>query len=142
MLAVIICTGIVVGLAAIYLVLRLTGALTTAAYRIALGERPSLAAAWQEGRLVVWPLVGLVGLLVVAYFAAIVAFIAIIGGIAVVGDSAGGAIAVVLMMFCAIPAMYWLMVKLSSSIRQSPSSGSGRSRRSAAPSASPAGCGG
>lgn len=112
MLAVIICTGIVVGLAAIYLVLRLTGALTTAAYRIALGERPSLAAAWQEGRLVVWPLVGLAGLLVVAYFAAIVAFIAIIGGIAVVGDSAGGAIAVVLMMFCAIPAMYWLMVKL------------------------------
>lgn len=94
-----------------YLLLRLTGALAMAAYRVALGERPTTQAVWREGAPIAVKKLGLLILLGVIYVAVFVALMITVALLAFSKHRGGEAAAIVLVL-AIVPGLYWLAVRL------------------------------
>lgn len=103
---------VVFGFAAAYVLLRMTGALVVGAYRIALGERPSMGQVWRDGAGVVWRMIVLALIFIASYLAIIIAIVVIV--VLLSSDLAGNAgnVGSVIFILGLIPAFYWITVRL------------------------------
>ena len=66
---------------ALYVSIRLTGAIIIGAYRVALGERPTMGEAWRESSGIVWRLVALAVLLYALFVAGLVVVVGLLAGL-------------------------------------------------------------
>lgn len=100
---------IVFGIAAFYVFLRLSGALTIAAYRGALGEQVTARGVWAESAGVVWRLLGAMVLL---WLGAAAVIIGIALSLGVVSDIGNGSALAAFLALGIFPLYIWLVVKL------------------------------
>ena len=97
---------------ALYVSIRLTGAIIIGAYRVALGERPTMGEAWRESSGIVWRLVALAVLLYALFVAGLVVVVGLLAGLRSANQTLGIITIVVAVPACLV-ALAYLGVRLS-----------------------------